>query len=114
MTTAQIIVTVVIVLLALGLVVMYMTSHTLEDIRGDVYQVFLKVEHKYLKSGSGQKKLDETVDTAYSMLPAWARFIFTKERLRKIIDAWFGKIKDLLDDGKVNQSTTGGDDQSPS
>ena len=113
MTTAQIAVTAVIVIMALGLIVMYATSHTLEEIRGDVYQVFLKVEHKYLKSGSGQKKLEETVDTAYSMLPAWAKIIFTKERLRKIIDAWFGKIKDLLDDGKVNKSVTGGDDQSP-
>lgn len=107
MTTTQIAVTIVVVIMAFGLVIMYVRSHTLEQIRGDVYQVFLQVEHKYLKSGSGKKKLDEAVDAAYSMLPPWARFIFTKERLRKIIDAWFGKVKDLLDDGKMNQSVSG-------
>lgn len=97
-----------VVLAAAALLALYVKNHTLEQIRGDVYKLFLQVEHKYIKSGSGQKKLDEVVNTAYDMLPAWAKIFFTRRILRKIIDSWFSKIKDLLDDGKANNSNGSG------
>ena len=108
MTTEQMIVTIVVAIAAVALFVFYLKTHTLEQIRGDVYKLFLEVEHKYLKSGAGKEKLTEVVNTAYEMLPPWARIFFTREVLRKIIDSWFGKIKDLLDDGKANNSIGSG------
>lgn len=106
--TGQTVMTAIVLIAALGLLVVYVRTHTLEQIRGDVYQIFLQMEHTYLKSGSGQKKLDEAVDRAYELLPSWAKIFFTRERLKQIINAWFGKVKDLLDDGKANKSISDG------
>ena len=36
------------------------------------------------------------------MLPKWVRLFVSKDRLRKTVDKWFKEIKDLLDDGKLN------------
>lgn len=106
MTAIQILLLASIVIAVLALLALYVKTHTMEQMRSDAYQLFLQVEHKYIKSGSGKQKLDEVVNTIYDMLPPYARLIFTREILRKIIDKWFGKIKDLLDDGKANNSNT--------
>lgn len=105
MTTMQFVIAGAFAVAALALLIIYLKNHTLEQIRGDVYKMFLDVEHKYIESGAGEQKLTEVVNTAYDLLPTWARVFFTREILRKIIDTWFSKIKDLLDDGKMNNST---------
>lgn len=84
------------------LLVVYLRNKSISDIRKDLYEVFLKLEHSITGTKAGQERLDEAVTAAYEMLPKWARLFVSKDRLRKTVDKWFKEIKDLLDDGKLN------------
>lgn len=85
------------------LLYLYVRDKTLEDIRTDVYQLFLMAEHIYL-SGEGKQKMDYVIQSARALLPPFARFFITEELLQKVVQLWFDSIKDLLDDGKYNGS----------
>ena len=82
----------------------YIRNTTLDGIRTNVYQLFLKAEHIYLHTGEGMQKMEYVIQRALSLLPNWAKFFITEELLRKVVQLWFEAIKDLLDDGKVNKS----------
>ena len=84
------------------LLVVYLRNKSISDIRKDLYEVFLKLEHSITGTKVGQDRLDEAVTAAYEMLPKWVRLFVSKDRLRKTVDKWFKEIKDLLDDGKLN------------
>ena len=84
------------------LLVVYLRNKSISDIRKDLYEVFLKLEHSITGTKAGQERLDEAVTAAYEMLPKWVRLFVSKARLRKTVDKWFVEIKDLLDDGKLN------------
>ena len=84
------------------LLVVYLRNKSISDIRKDLYEVFLKLEHSITGTKVGQERLDEAVTAAYEMLPKWVRLFVSKDRLRKTVDKWFKEIKDLLDDGKLN------------
>lgn len=105
-----IIVLVVLLALLATLTYLYLKNKTLDDIRKDVYQLFLEAEHRYFKTGSGKQKMKYVIQKARSMLPNWAQAIITENMLEKVVQAWFDAIKDLLDDGKYNKSPnkTGG------
>ena len=77
----------------------------LDGIRSQVYQYMLKAEHMYV-SGEGRQKLKYVVSRARLLLPGWLRFFITDDALMGLMDIWFGEVKDLLDDGKVNNSTS--------
>lgn len=81
----------------------YVKMNTMEKIRADVYQLFLDAEHEY-KQEENQKKFNEVIKLARSMLPAWAGMFLTDKFIRVTIQFWFDGIKDLLDDGKLNSS----------
>ena len=83
---------------------LYFRDRTLEEIRADVYKLFLDAEHKYTGTKEGRKKLKWVVQQAHELLPGWLRFFVTEELLTMIIDEWFSAVKDLLDDGKLNNS----------
>ncbi|MBR3762179.1 MAG: hypothetical protein IKK59_05495 [Lachnospiraceae bacterium] len=85
-------------------VYLYIREHTLENIRADVYKLFLKAEHTYTETATGKQKMEYVIQRARSMLPNWAQFFITEELLRKVVQLWFEAVKDLLDDGKVNKS----------
>lgn len=82
----------------------YLRDKSLEDIREDVYKLFLQAEHTYLETGSGRKKMQYVIHRARSLLPNWMQFFVTEELLEKVIEGWFRGVKDLLDDGKLNSS----------
>lgn len=82
----------------------YLKGRTLEQIRGDVYQLVLRAEHMYNESSSGKQKMKWVVQQARGLLPGWLQVILSEEVLEKIIQVWFDEVKDLLDDGKVNGS----------
>lgn len=90
----------------------YLRDRTIEQIRGDVYQLVLRAEHMYYESGQGEQKMKYVVQRARSMLPGWLQVIITDEVLQKIIQVWFDEVKDLLDDGKVNGSQRQGTETS--
>lgn len=82
----------------------YLKNRTLDEIRGDVYQLVLRAEHTYRASSSGKQKMKWVVSQARKLLPGWMQLIISEEMLQKIIQVWFDEIKDLLDDGKMNGS----------
>lgn len=89
---------------AAALVYLYIRNWTLEEIRLDVYKLFLQAEHTYLETGAGKQKMKWVISRARSLLPSWLRVILTDDLLEKFVQKWFDAVKDLLDDGKYNQS----------
>lgn len=102
-----IVITVVVIVLVTITLIKYVKMNTMEQIRVDVYQLFLKVEHEY-KQGENQEKFNEVIRLARSMLPAWAGMFLTDKFIRITIQFWFNGIEDLLDDGKINSSQNAG------
>lgn len=87
------------------MVVKYLKNSTLDQLRGDVYQLILRAEHMFTESGKGKQKMEYVVQRARSMLPGWMQVFITEDTLRKTIQMWFDAVKDLLDDGKMNSSS---------
>lgn len=85
----------------------YFKHKTLEGIREDVYQLFLKAEHRYVKSESGKQKMKWVIQEARKLLPGWLQVLLSEDALEKVAQSWFDAVKDLLDDGKVNGSQSG-------
>ena len=107
MTINTIITILVIIATLVGLGItayLYFKEKTLNEIRTDVYQLFIQAEHRYTESKQGKQKLKWVVSKARGLLPSWLQMFITEAALEKIIDLWFGAVKDLLDDGKYNKS----------
>lgn len=85
----------------------YIRDKSLEDIRADVYRLFLKAEHTYTETDSGKQKMKYVLRQARGLLPNRLQFFVTEAFLEMIIQAWFDAVKDLLDDGRINRSCTG-------
>lgn len=94
----------ILLIVTLVIVIQYMKVKGLDGIRMDVYQLILRAEHMYKESGQGQQKLKWVVQQARGLLPKWLQVFVTEEAMIKIIEKWFRGVKDLLDDGKVNQT----------
>lgn len=92
------------VLSVVALVFSYLRNRTLEQVRGDVYRLFLKAEHSFKESSAGKQKMKWVVQQARKLLPGWLQVVISDATLEKVIQTWFDGIKDLLDDGKVNGS----------
>ena len=105
----QAIVTILVIIgLVIGLAItayLYFKNKTLDEIRVDVYGLFLEAEHKFLYTGAGKQKMEYVIQRARSLLPPVAQFFITEDLLRKVVQVWFEAVKDLLDDGKYNAST---------
>lgn len=101
-----VIVLAVVILAAITLVIVfqYAKMKGLNGIRTDVYQLILRAEHIYNKSGQGKQKLKYVVSQARRLLPKWLLVFVTEEMMIRVIDEWFIGVKDLLDDGRVNGS----------
>lgn len=97
----------ILLIFTIVIAVQYLKEKGLDGIRTDVYQLILKAEHLFNESGQGKQKLKWVVQQARELLPKWLQFFITEEALLKIIDNWFTGVKDLLDDGKVNNSRGG-------
>lgn len=97
---------VIIVLLAVTVYIgyQYAKEKQLDGIREKVYELILKAEHTFEESGEGKLKLKWVVQQARGLLPSWLKLFISEDMLTGIIDSWFGAVKDLLDDGKVNGS----------
>lgn len=98
-------VAVVVLMTIVAMAVTYFKSRSLEDIRTDVYQLILEAEHIYEESGSGKQKMKWVVSQARKLLPQWAQALISEDTLMNIIQIWFDGVKDLLDDGKMNNSS---------
>ena len=97
----------VIIALLVGLGItayLYFKEKTLNEIRADVYQLFLKAEHIYKESKQGKQKMKWVAAQARMLLPDWLDMFITEATLENILEMWFRATKDLLDDGKYNKS----------
>lgn len=102
MNTLFFVLTIIFITLLVVAVVAYCKEKTLDEIRQDVYKLFLKAEHVYEESGTGKQKMKWVVSQARSLLPSWLQIIVTEDLFENLIQIWFDGIKDLLDDGKLN------------
>lgn len=84
--------------------VQYLKSNGLDGIRSDVYQLILKAEHMYNESGQGKQKFEWVIQQARGLLPGWLKVFISDDTLKKAVQYWFVGVKDLLDDGKINNS----------
>lgn len=82
----------------------YFKNKKLEEIRGDVYHLFLRAEHMIKESKAGQQKMKWVLSRARQLLPKWLQMLISDTAFEKIVQLWFDQIKDLLDDGKLNHS----------
>lgn len=97
---------VIVAMVIIGITVyMYIRDNTIEGIREDAYQLFLKAEHMFTESNSGQTKMKWVLSQIRNIMPAWARFFVTEATMEYVVQMWFDAVKDLLDDGKYNKST---------
>lgn len=104
--TIAIIVVAVLAIAVLGAgIYLYIRDKTLNEIRADVYQLFLKAEHNPEFMESGKQKMKWVLVKARLLLPNWAQMFITDAFLEKVVEGWFRAVKDLLDDGKLNKST---------
>lgn len=104
MNMALVIITIIFAVLFLIGAVEYFKSKTLDDIRADVYKLFLRAEHNFKESHSGKQKMKWVIGRARGLLPVWVQMIVTEEMFEGIVQFWFDGIKDLLDDGKINDT----------
>ena len=101
-----VLIAVIIALLVVTVIItfQYMKANGLEGIRADVYQLILKAEHLYNESGTGKQKFKWVIQQARGLLPKWLQVFITEQALINIVQKWFMGVKDLLDDGKLNDS----------
>lgn len=107
MNITTIVTILVILALIVGIVVggyFYFRNKSLEEIRTQVYQLFLYAEHTYVESDSGKQKMKYVISLARGLLPKWIQTFISDEVLENMIQLWFDAVKDLLDDGKYNHS----------
>ena len=82
----------------------YLRDKSIEEIRTDVYHLFLMAEKAFTEGGSGKQKMAWVVSRARFLLPLWLQPYVSDELLYSVFEGWFKAIKDLLDDGKYNHS----------
>lgn len=94
------------IIFALFVIVRAVQKIGLEKIRGYVYKLFVAAEHKF-QHGENEAKFEYVICFAKSAIPAPFNLFITETLLRKVVQAWFDLVKDLLDDGKLNGTGMG-------
>lgn len=94
----------ILLIVTIVIAVQYIRQKGLDGIRADVYQLILTAEHMYNESGAGKQKFEWVIQQARGLLPKWLQMLVPESALEKLVQKWFEGVKDLLDDGKVNNS----------
>ena len=93
------------VAIAVFLIVKYVRHIGLEAIRERVYKAFVEAEHEF-QQGENTEKFEYVINIARTAIPTPINLFITESLLRKVVQAWFDLVKDLLDDGKLNGTST--------
>ncbi len=97
-------------LLIIGIVLLilviyrYVRDKSIIQLRADVYKLFIYAERYFTEEKAGKQKMDYVVSMARGMLPACIQVFVSDKIIRDIFQLWFDDIKDLLDDGTLNES----------
>lgn len=94
----------VVLVFAVYLFVKEMQRLGLEKIRKIVYQGFVTAENRF-KHGDNERKFEYVVALARENIPAPFHAFISVKLLKAVVQAWFDLVKDLLDDGRINQSS---------
>lgn len=98
------VITVLIIAFLIKKLIDYITKKGLEGIRLDVYKLFVEAEKTFRASKQGQQKFDYVIHMARGLLPKPIQLFVSESMLKEIVQLWFDGVKDLLDDGKLNNS----------
>ncbi|MEQ2711424.1 hypothetical protein AAAU51_09580 [Anaerostipes amylophilus] len=98
------VITVLIIAFLIKKLIDYITKKGLEGIRLDVYKLFVEAEKTFKASKQGQQKFDYVIHMARGLLPKPIQLFVSDNMLKEIVQLWFDGVKDLLDDGKLNNS----------
>lgn len=98
------VITMLIIAFSVKKLIDYITKKGLEGIRLDVYKLFIEAEKTFKASEQGQQKFDYVIHMARGMLPKPIKVFVSEKMLKDIVQLWFDGVKDLLDDGKLNNS----------
>ena len=98
------VITVLIIAFLIKKLIDYITKKGLEGIRLDVYKLFVEAEKTFKASKQGQQKFDYVIHMARGVLPKPIQLFVSDNMLKEIVQLWFDGVKDLLDDGKLNNS----------
>lgn len=98
------VITVLIAVFLIKKLIEYVQKKGMEGIRLYVYELFVEAEERFKESGQGQAKFDYVIQLARSLLPKPVQIFITDDMLKEAVQMWFDGIKDLLDDGKLNDS----------
>ena len=66
--------------------------------------LFVEAEKTFRASKQGQQKFDYVIHMARGLLPKPIQLFVSESMLKEIVQLWFDGVKDLLDDGKLNNS----------
>lgn len=91
--------------IAVFIIIKYVRHVGLETIREKVYKAFVAAEHEF-QYGDNTEKFEYVINIAKSAIPVPFNLFITENLLRKVVQAWFDLVKDLLDDGKFNGTST--------
>lgn len=84
--------------------VLYLTiTNQWTKVREFAYQLMLLAERVFGED-DGKIKYDFVVRIVYKNLPVWLKPFVKEENIRKLIQIWYNKAKDFLDDGQFNDS----------
>lgn len=98
------VITILIAVFLIKKLIEYVQKKGLEGIRLYVYELFVEAEERFKESGQGQAKFDYVIQLARSLLPKPIQLFVSESMLKEIVQLWFDGVKDLLDDGKLNNS----------
>jgi hypothetical protein len=93
------------IVIAIIMIVKYVRHVGLESIRARVYKAFVEAENEF-QHGDNTAKFEYVINVAKAAVPAPFNLVITESLLRKVVQAWFDLVKDLLDDGKFNGTST--------
>lgn len=104
MNKNPIILAIVGIVITVILLVKYIRHVGFEAIREKVYKAFVVAENRF-QHGDNTAKFEYVINIAKSAIPAPFNLFITESLLRKVVQAWFDLVKDLLDDGKLNNTS---------
>jgi hypothetical protein len=95
----------IVIIAALIFYVVYLVvNRKWEQMRGDAYRLMVQAESIIKGTKRGQERFEAVFQEIYSLVPAWLRFWFPETLVREMLQKWYNKIKDYLDDGNINNS----------
>lgn len=94
---------IIIVVAIVGYLVYLTITRQWTKVREFAYKSMLLAERTF-GDENGKIKFDFVVRIVYKNLPVWLKPFIKEEDIRKLIQRWYDKAKDFLDDGMLNES----------